>query len=437
MIIIGQPKIFKKDGQVFLKAPIKISEDTASAYMRLKNKMHKVHWRVDDNYPPKEWNENNFGCWFSVDEQYGAYLCSETADAFVVAMIWYAMTTGSDIVSEAPISEQMLFSINNFLIPALCTEKKGYKNISVRGPTIKVSFTEAHGVGTGMSCGIDSFYTLWKYYNIEPKDRQLTHLAYFNMGAIFHPDSSQKTRYSLEDFYKKTDVISKEKVKNAAKVANKSGLPLVSISSNIDADIYRGAYGYTAVYRNCACVLALQKLFKTYYCSSAGWPDYFDLNLSEGSEHYEALLCHCFSTESCSFLLSDYVSRIEKTKSIANWEITWDYLDVCFNFHNCGHCAKCYRTLLTLDLLGKLDNFKSVFDIEMYKRSRNKAYGWLLYARQGDERDDNAVFARDIYNLAEEKKASIPVSSYIFMLKNATISFMVKVYHMIKYGMSS
>lgn len=40
----------------------------------------------------------------------------------------------------------------------------------------------------------------------------------------------------------------------------------------------------------------------------------------------------------------------------------------------------------------------------MYKRSRNKAYGWLLYARQGDERDDNAVFARDIYNLAEEKK---------------------------------
>ena len=433
MITIGQPYTFSEGGKAYLKAPIIITDDTAKTYMQLKDKMHKVHWRVDENYPPEEWENTNFGCWFAVDEEYGQYLCTETADAFLSAMLWYAMTTGSDIVVDAPISEQMLFSINNLLIPALCTDNNGYKRISVSAPTTKIINRGAYGVGTGMSCGIDSFYTLWKYSDIEPKARKLTHLTYFNMGAIFHPDSSAKTKFSVAEFYKKTDEMSEEKIQNASDVAERVGLPLIAVSSNLDSDIYRGAYGYTAVYRNCACVLALQKLFNTYYCSSAGWPDYFDLTLSEGSEHYEALLCQCLSTESCTFVLSDYVTRIEKTKAIADYSTAWDYLDVCFNFHNCGHCAKCYRTLLTLDLLGKVDNFKPVFDIETYKKNRSKAYGWLLHARHGDAKEDNGVFARDIYRLAREKGASIPISAYVYEARNAIIGLLVKIKHKVKY----
>ena len=433
MIIIGQPYTYKKDGKAYLKAPITISEDTAQAYMQLKNKMHKVHWRVDENYPPKEWNKNDFGCWFSVDVEYEHCLCSETADAFISAMLWYAMTTGSDIVSDAPVSEQLLFSVNNYLIPALCTENNGFKRISVKGAATSIKFGDACGVGTGMSCGIDSLYTLWKYSDIEPKDRQLTHLTYFNMGAIFHPDSTKKTHYSLDEFYKQTDIMSEEKIRNAREVAKRAGLPLITVSSNIDSDIYRGAYGYTAVYRNCACVLALQKLFKVYYCSSAGWPDYFDLTLSEGSEHYEALLCQCLSTENCAFILSDYVTRIEKTKALADYELAWDYLDVCFNFRNCGHCSKCYRTLITLDILGVVDKFNPVFDVETYKKNRGKAYGWLLHAKRGDAKEDNGIFARDIYHFALEKHISIPVSAYLFMVKNTIIGLLVKAKHWMQY----
>ena len=433
MITIGQPYTYVKNGKAYLKAPVKISEETARVYMQLQNKRYKVHWRVNENYPPKEWKQEDFGCWFAVDEQYGSYLHTESTDAFISAMLWYAMVTGSDIISEAPVSEQMLFSINNYLIPAMCTEEKGYKKIIVKGPTVKVTNDKPCGVGTGMSCGIDSFYTLWKYCDIEPQARRLTHLTYFNMGAIFHPDSSKKTRYSVDEFYEKTDEISNEKIKNASEVAKSAGLPLVTVSSNLDSDIYRGAYGYTAVYRNCACVLALQKLFKSYYCSSAGWPDYFDLTLSEGSEHYEALLCQCLSTESCTFILSDYVTRIEKTKAIADYKLAWSYLDVCFNFHNCGHCAKCYRTLLTLDLLGHVDNFKQVFDVETYKKNRSKAYGWLLNARRGDAKEDNGVFARDIYKLLRKKQIHISPYAYIYMLENFIIGFLVKVKHAIKY----
>ena len=35
---------------------------------------------------------------------------------------------------------------------------------------------------------------------------------------------------------------------------------------------------------------------------------------------------------------------------------------------NCSVCPKCARTLLTLDILGKLDDFSGVFDIPKYRR---------------------------------------------------------------------
>ena len=417
MISVGTPFIYIKDGKAYLKASVKISQDTANAYKALKDNMHKVHWRVNENYPPIEWNQENSGLWFAVDENYGEYLCTETADAFVVAMLWYAMATGSDISSDAPVSENLLFSVNNYLVPALCTRKNGRRRISVSAPVSKMQFPNMNGVGTGMSCGIDSLYTLKRYSGSIADSRKLTHLTYFNMGAVFHPDSSKNTIYSIPEFYRRTDEISKEKIEQAAEVARIAGLPLVYVSSNLDSDYYRGAYGYTAVYRNCACVLALQKLFSMYYCSSAGWPGFFDLSIDEGSEHYEDLLCQCFSTENCRFVLSDYATRIEKTEYLADWDVAWHYLDVCFNFNNCGHCAKCYRVLITLDILGCMDRFDGVFDIEEYKRNRMKAYAWLLYTKNKDAKDDNAIFARDLYDYFEEKHRQIPAKAYYELAK--------------------
>ena len=112
MITIGIPFTYIENGKAYVKAPIRITEDTAQAYCELQKTMPKVHWRVNQDYPPAAWEENNAGLWFSVDEEYASYLWSESADAFVCAMLWYAMVTGSDIVSEGPVSEQMLFSVN-------------------------------------------------------------------------------------------------------------------------------------------------------------------------------------------------------------------------------------------------------------------------------------------------------------------------------------
>lgn len=418
MITIGKPFIYEENEKSYLKAAVKVSEDTANKYAGLKKQMGKIHWRVSkENYPPEEWKDKNFGLWFSVDKSYAQYLCDETADAFVVALIWYAMATGSDIVSESPVSEKLLFSINNYLVPALCTEKNGFRRVKVNAPCHKKIFEEASGVGTGMSCGVDSLYTIHKYGDIDSPERKLTHLTYLNAGSIFRLGDKKKKNLPIKEFYAEQEKIAEKKFIQATNAAKEVNLPVIYINTNLDQDFYRGAYGYTAVYRNCACTLALQKLFRTYYSSSGGAPFYHALNIFEASEAYESLLCNSLSTESCTFVLSDYISRIEKTQDIADLEIAHKYLDVCYNFNNCGHCIKCYRTLIVLDFLDKLDYFKPCFDIEAYKKNRVKAYAWLLLAKSGDPQGSETIFAKDIYRLGQIHNKKIPATAYLYMWK--------------------
>ena len=104
-----------------------------------------------------------------------------------------------------------------------------------------------------------------------------------------------------------------------------------------------------------------------------------------------------------AFVLSDYVTRYEKTERIADNHLAQKYLDVCFCFNNCGKCSKCRRTLLTLDLLGKVQEFGQIFDVDAFEKDKVQAYSDLLWAKDGDALDDNAVFARELYAIAMEK----------------------------------
>ena len=186
MITIGSPFIYDDGDFAYLKASVVMSSDTSNTYLDASKKNKKVHWRTSENYPPAEWQSDDSGLWFAVPIEYKQYLCTERGDAFVVAMLWYAMITGSDIESVAPMSERMVFHITRYLIPALCTKENGYRRIRILGPTTGQPYNNIGGVGTGMSCGVDSFFTMYEYMREDtPKKCRLTHLGYFNMGAIF------------------------------------------------------------------------------------------------------------------------------------------------------------------------------------------------------------------------------------------------------------
>lgn len=87
-LIIGKPKIEKLDNRARLCS--KISENGKPSYT----------------------------LWFDVDAKYADYL-TESADAFVVALLPYAMNNSLNISAEAKMSKQLCFQLNEIFIPVL------------------------------------------------------------------------------------------------------------------------------------------------------------------------------------------------------------------------------------------------------------------------------------------------------------------------------
>ena len=413
MIKIGKPYVEHTDGFSYLKASVIISEDAVRGWMAYSETISSS-WRLYEDYPPMCWNNPDFALYFKLEDTYQEGLCTDRVDAHVVAMLYYAMASGSDIRSDAPVSTKLLYNINYNIIPILCNTNTGFRRIRVIADSIDSPIASKGFVGTGMSCGIDSFHTLWKHSQSDmQRDFKLTHLTYLNMGSIFHPGELRRGE-AVEIFNKKVDELYDRNLENARKVAAESGLPLIYIESNIDRDIYRGAYGFTAVYRNCAMILASQGLWKTYFNSSSGLLlDFYEPSLRVGSAHYELTLLPGFSNGTVDFLIgSGECTRFMKTRDLVDFPLAWKYLDVCFQFNNCGKCSKCYRTLLSLDILDSLDKFHEVFDIERYrKKDKAAALGYLLFKHRYDE----TLF--EVYRNAKEKGVVFPIQARIIAMK--------------------
>jgi hypothetical protein len=62
-------------------------------------------------------------------------LCQERTDAFVVAVLYFAMVTGEDIEYEGVLSNELYHNLNTNLIPMHCNERSGLKPIRIIGRT--------------------------------------------------------------------------------------------------------------------------------------------------------------------------------------------------------------------------------------------------------------------------------------------------------------
>ena len=132
-------------------------------------------------------------------------------------------------------------------------------------------------------------------------------------------------------------------------------------------------------------IYALQKLWRVYYYASTYPFSEFSLAnntaLNVDPAHFELLLLNCFSTSQLK-IISDgsECDRNDKTRFIADYSIARKNLHVCLskpNF-NCGVCSKCLRTLLAIDALNKLDDFRDSFNIDEYLRNRINNYLYLF-----------------------------------------------------------
>ena len=343
-ILIDKPYIKKEENKSILSATIKFGEDIKEIFIE-------------------------------VDEEYGKFLVDDIVDAFLVMVLPYAMMKARKekvlIKSNCPASDKLLLQIKNYFVPIMCKNISYYENIDIDIKGIKFDGYGATAVGTGVSCGVDSSYSIVK--NMKNADYPLTHLVLGNIGI-----------------YEGYDSVAQLNLEHKASIISESvNLPLINIKSNACIDLYKKAHAPIVPFIFMGLILSLQKLFKIYFYSSAFEPSDFGFK-DEDAAYYEIFTVSMLSSDNLTFYSSGAeVSRLEKVEYIATEEWVKKVLSVCLNVMpdggNCGRCAKCTRTMAELYVLGVLDEFNGIFDVEDFKN--NFPYHWgfvLLKAWSGD-----------------------------------------------------
>lgn len=352
--------------------------------------------------------------WYQTDDNWGGYFIDNQADAFLILSLLPAVRYKQDIKVEAHVSEQLYYNVNNFIIPTLSAIWGGYKpRIEVSG-TLSTNYHPT-AVATGCSMGVDSLSSILHHTNQEClKTYRLTHLTYFNVGAM----GTKNLAETENSFYNDLNKV------NA--FADKIGLPVVWVNSNIHQLFYNFDFNQSHTLRNMSVVLSMQKLFFRYFYASAYTIPNYKLSRDDMS-HFEDPLLARLSTESTCLMSDDAdLHRTEKTDYISNNKLSYDYLYVCLKEQisnnksddeiaslkdqhlNCSRCMKCLRTMMTLDILGKLDLYDSIFDVQYFRRIKKYYIGRILSTKKQDE------FAADIYNLMCTKNYKIPAFSRVF-----------------------
>lgn len=319
--------------------------------------------------------------WFEVNEKYGEYLCFERSDAFVIALLNYAMREGHDITCKAPMGEELYYQITTYLIDAVYKGSRKMYNTQIISDIDSSKLPSANAVGTGISAGIDSFHTIANHSNSRFKNHNITHLVFNNVGS--HGEGER-----AKDLYK-------GRLESVRKFANEYHYEFVETNSNIHDQVQQN-HLLTHTYTSCFATFCLQKLYSIYYYSSS--VPFSEFSLKDNEKYpptsYELLILSMFTTSSLRIISEGAtLTRLDKIKSVASYKPSYKYLNVCTStVENCGVCEKCTRTMLALDALNKLDKYKSVFDVEYYRKNRQEYFVTLVYQKVKHHKDYAEVY---------------------------------------------
>lgn len=323
---------------------------------------------------------------FDVDKKWRKYLVTENINAYLIGCLPYAMRNKMDIELLAPVSSDLIHGIEMYLVPHLA----GYDNRLYEPKIItnKIQYNKlpnAGAVGTGMSMGVDSLFTVHQYADSKFKDYRLSHLLVEQVGDLVSSVTSGSHKRN----------VNRSTVDEVGKALN---LPVVYTYSNF-RQLFRMTHYHTHTFTAMFNVHMMAKLFKTYFYSSTEDFSHFSLvnNSTQDAATYELLSLQALSTDSLRLMSGGAASdRIDKTKELANNDIARSFLRVCLvDEANCGKCMKCCRTLLTLDMQDNLDKFNNVFDVSEYKKNRDYCLRWLV---KSYHRNRYGISVTELYN---------------------------------------
>ena len=347
-------------------------------------------------------NGTESDCFYSVPEQFGNFADTDSSNCFLVGLLYPAMRYGEDIHVEGTVSARLLYNLNHYLIPlmAMCDSRIHRINVTA-GSTDEHGCTEAKAVGTGFSGGVDSFTTIYEHFEQPtPEGHRLTHLFFFNVGAHGIPKNDGDLEVIERQFHARF-----EKLKPFTEEA---GLDFIPVNSNVHK-FHPWGHLEVATFATVSAVMFLQRNIRRYYVASSGhtyiqlWHFLGEHGRPDAIERINMLLLPWLSTESLDLVDDGTIyDRSQKTALIADYAPVTKYLNVCYGHDtldtNCSVCIKCLRTLLTLEILGKLEAFKDVFDLEKYRReARRRFISETIVSR------DRNLFSKHLMELAAER----------------------------------
>jgi hypothetical protein len=372
-MIIGKISEKEIDGAIQLEAPVTLYDETRT-------------------------------CFYTIPIEYADLLDTGASDSFLLSLVTAAMLAGEDIRVEGKTSERLFYQLRDVLVPIMNVFNPQYKIIDIEAEELTSRLhapTIQRGVGTGFSGGIDSFACIWNYF-INPRTDQykLTHLFFFNVGAhgMAHSDTALK----------KVELKFRARYQQMKIAADELGLPLVPVNSNMHS-FFRVGHLENCSFVTPGAALLMQRGIGRYYLASDGhtFHDKYHrlVNIREqwNAAEIDPLIIPYMSTENMLFETTEtHLSRMQKTKLVADSEVARRHLNVCGDYdameYNCSHCEKCLRTLAMLDVIGKIDSFAKVFDLDVYRNQARKHYFAKVIAHQTKE-----PYYRDMIATARER----------------------------------
>ena len=354
--------------------------------------------------------------YFEIDKNFGGMLVDDTYDPFVLPALYQAMFFHTDLQIRGDVSKKFYKNLTWYAEKILCDFSGDLTPAKIFVDGFAPTIATGTLIGAGISCGVDSLSTLYDRFICEDDpDYRINALFFFNCGTNgdFTIPMSQN--------------VAQVRCQRSFSLASELGLPLCPVDTNLH-QFKREEFGDTMIFLAMySCVLALQNVIRRYYLANACSYDEIKANGVTLKNHDLASFCESYfvpliQTERTELIIDGcQYRRVDKIRKLADWDIAQKYLNVCGKYSpdlsNCGGCGKCLRTLLPLEILGKLDDFANVFDLENYRKaSLNYKANCVIGA-------DADVFYRENVDFAAENNFPMPVRHDCYKLGQQALIF--------------
>ncbi len=309
------------------------------------------HWKTDRMY-------------FKLDGKFENEIVVDYSP-FLASLLIPAMKLGEDIEIRGSVSGKIMESVG-LIQDKLFSWNIGLKKINVKSEGLNTQKYSSSKIATFFSGGVDSFYTYLKNKNDGVKT------DYFILANGFDINLRNKILWGTTSAH-------------INEIAEKEKVGLIEIESNV-RDIIEPIVKWDYSHGGCLASLGilLGKDLKHVYMASTYT---FDQMFPWGS-HPE--LDKYWSTESTEFHHHGAeVTRLQKVIYISKYPVVLETLRVCYlnvrGQFNCGKCDKCLRTMINLEIAGKLNDSKTFshsIDLDILNKIKIESEHGAIFHRE-------------------------------------------------------